>query len=116
MMAYQGMAAMGRKMLPRSEAQCNRLIAKHDGSYLSQGRKLAEQCHAVVALKSVIQTDAVTAVPMELRDGYGRILKNGLEIETTDGESKGSRRELCTDKDWIRQGLLMPNATLRKGT
>ena len=87
MMAYQGMAAMGRKMLPRSEAQCTRLIAKHDGSYVSQGRMLAEQCHAVVALKSVIQTDAVTAVPMELRDGYGRILK-------TDGESKGSRREL----------------------
>ena len=78
---------------------------------------MATQCYAAVALKSLVCTDAVTAVPMVLKDGYGRKLdKEGLKIEESDLVDQECKKELCTDKEWIKQGLMVPNAALERGT
>ena len=111
MMAYQGLAAIGRNQLPKSDSQFNGLIKKWDGSFLTHEVKWAEQYQAVVSLKTCVRKDTLTAVPAELRDGYGRELSEGLSIGP-----EGNRRELCGNQELVQQGLIIPNGVLTEGT
>ena len=117
MALVEAIAAMHCRGLPIRTSVVETIRDLYDGTYLTRGRKRADQLHVAVKSRMWIRAGKQTAVGAEVLDWYGLPSKTP-EVDETEAEAtKGSevRYALGSEPTLVERGMVSPYGTVPAG-